>query len=175
MLCLCSRLQPHLKVLALQEAGRGIIAGSILLPELDLSGNHAQPQLGDKGCYMYLVPPEAIGAGQQGPAGAASCRGHLAPAMAQLQINGGSAQPDKLGTLIVPCQYPVPPERAMLWAQEMSSSVQALLTMVLGSIPVGASWPVWSCHAGDAGVRCPEAARELQSTGTRAALSCLPC
>ena len=68
--------------------------------------------------------------------------------MAQLQINGGSAQPDKLGTLIVSCQYPVPPERAMLWAQEMSSSVQASLTMVLGSIPVGASLPVWTCSAG---------------------------
>ena len=134
----------------LQEAGRGILAGSILLPELDLTGNHAQPQLGDKSCYMYLVLPEAFGAPRQGPAGAASCGGHLAPAMAQLQINGGSAQPDKLGTLIVPCQYPVPPERAMLWAQEMSNSVQASLTMVLGSIPVSASLPLWDYDAGDA-------------------------
>ena len=148
MLCLCSRLLEHWKLLALQEAGRGILAGSILLPELDLTGNHAQPQLGDKSCYMYLVLPEATGVPQQVPAGAASCGGHLAPAMAHLQINGGSARPNKLGTLIVPCQHPVPPERAMLWAHEMSSSVEASLTMVLGSIPVGASLPVWSCGTG---------------------------
>ena len=99
---------------------------------------------------MYLVLPEATGVPQQGPAGAVSCGGHLAPAMAHLQIKGGSAQPDKLGTLIIPCQHPVPPERAMLWAQEMSSSVEASLTIILGSIPVGASLPVWSCGTGNA-------------------------
>ena len=144
-ICALLVLEAHRKLLALQEAGRGILAGSILPPELDLTGNHAQAQPGDKSCYMYLVLPEAIGTPRQGPAEAASCGGHLAPAMAQLQINGGSAQPDKLGTLMVSCQYPVAPERAMLWAQEMSSSVQASLTVVLGSIPVGVSLPACPC------------------------------
>ena len=111
-------------------------AGVIMLPEQAQGPGITLPSPADKVCFMYLMNDSTGQPSQPNAIHQQNGSSSIDNSVFQLTLSASAAAKQRECSLLVFCQVPLQPERAISWIRGLLTVVQAQHVLVLASLPV---------------------------------------
>ncbi len=109
-----------------------------MLPEQVQGPGITLPSPADKVCFMYLMNDSTGQPSQPNASTQQNGSSSIDKSVFQLTLSASAAAKQRECSLLVFCQVPLQPERAISWIRGLLTVVQAQHVLVLASLPVGA-------------------------------------
>ncbi|DBA82704.1 hypothetical protein WJX77_004897 [Trebouxia sp. C0004] len=110
-------------------------AGVIMLPEQAQEPGITLPSPADKVCFMYLMNDNTGQPSQPDAISQQNGSSSIDKSVFQLTLSASAAAKQRECSLLVFCQVPLQPERAISWVRGLLTVVQAQHVLVLASLP----------------------------------------